>query len=127
MPEGSAISPENQWWWPKLLNAINPGSCIGNLFKSSLNFVKNNLREQLGDEIYGWSQSSVEFDDALDSETYAKASYTVTGSKHSARVSVEAKREGRLWPISRISVVIDGEIEPLIFEGEHVRGCGYAS
>lgn len=127
IPEGCEITADRQWWWPKPPQGINPGLWVEFFFESSLRFVRTFLRQQLGDGIAGWSESAAEFDDySSELGRYAKASYSVTGSKASARVSLEAEREGRQWPIRKISVLIDGENLPLVFEGEAVRGCGHA-
>jgi hypothetical protein len=126
MPEGCKISPNRQWWWPKPPQAINTGSYVEHLFGFSFMFVGTHLRQQLGEEIDGWYSASSAFDDTGKGSSRATVTYLVKSNQCSAKVFVEAEKEGRLWPIRKITVLVSGETKPLVFEGEDVRGCGYA-
>jgi hypothetical protein len=122
LPEPWQPVPDAQWWWPKPPEGTNPGEYLSFLYASSLRFLRNTA-SQLGSPIVGWySPQSL-----LDAEaSTARVEYTVKGSLRTARVVVEAIKEGRLWPIQRIQVHAEGEASPVVYEGERVRGCGRA-
>jgi hypothetical protein len=117
--------PDKQWWWPRPLEGINPSSILEFLFESSLLFLRNYARSTLGNEIIGWYKAEGSFRDK-GADSVAIASYDVHGSVANAQVLVEATKEGRLWPIQKIIVTLEGNKEPIVFDGDKVRGCGYA-
>jgi hypothetical protein len=125
LPEPWKPLPDKQWWWPKPLEGINPGDTLKHLFESSLLFLRNHAKGILGNPVIGWYAASGSFSDHTD-RPFAQVQYEVNGAPGRARVDVEAAKEGRLWPIQRISVLLDGAESPLVFEGNQVRGCGYA-
>ena len=116
--------PDRQWWWPKPVEGINPGYFLEHLFSYSLNFLRNYATETLGHPIVGWYDAAVSIN--LDSNSaQAQIEYRVNGSKCSAAVRVEAHKEGRMWPISKIALD-PGAGKQQVFTGESVRGCGRA-
>ena len=117
--------PDKQWWWPRPVEGLNPAGALEFLFESSLNYLRNFARSELGDEIIGWYAAAGSFTD-LGQGSRADASYEVRGSAATAFVRVEALKEGRLWPIQRITLTLVGTSAPIVFEGEEVRGCGRA-
>lgn len=117
--------PDKQWWWPRPVEGLNPAGALEHLFDSSLNFLRNKLRTTLGENIVGWYSASGSFNDTGPGSS-AEAAYAIKCSSASGVVKVEAVKEGRLWPIQRIIVSLEGHDEPLVFEGEEVRGCGWA-
>jgi len=128
LAEEARILPEEQWWWPKPLEGINPGHVAEHLFSFSLLFLRNerSVCERLGSLPIGWWESSSQISDHGPTGK-ANVCYVTRGSAASARVRVAAEKEGRLWPIRRITVeFLDGSSD-LEFTGENVRGCGQAS
>lgn len=117
--------PDKQWWWPRPLEGINPGENPSHLFESSLMFLRNNAKHLLGNPIVGWFAASGNFGE-ITGQPSAQAQYEVRGSLRCAKVHVEAVKEGRLWPIQRISLFLEADETPIVFDGEQVRGCGYA-
>ena len=117
--------PDKQWWWPRPVEGLNPAGALEFVFESSLNYLRNFARSALGDEIVGWYAAAGSFNDAGPGSP-AEASYQVRGSAARGSVRVEAVKEGRLWPIQRILLTLEGQDEPVVFEGEEVRGCGRA-
>jgi hypothetical protein len=117
--------PDKQWWWPRPIEGISPTVVFDILFESSLNYLRNSARSVLGDRIVGWYAPAGSFKD-IGPGSSAEVSYGVRGSTANATIRVEAAKEGRLWPIQRILVLVEGQQEPLVFEGEGVRGCGRA-
>lgn len=124
LPEGFTFLPDRQWWSPRPLEGFNPGSFVEHFFRSSLNFLRNYLENELGESISGWYSASSEFDEMAD-PPYARVSYETKGTNTSAHIQVEAFKEGNMWPIKKILVQLKNQREPLNFEGEQVRGCGY--
>jgi hypothetical protein len=116
--------PDHQWWWPKPVEGVNPGGFLEHLFFSSLLYLRNHAAEILGNPVIGWFEASVAVNDQTNPPR-AHISYRVNGSKRSALVEVEAHKEGRMWPISKI-VLDTGVGEARVFSGESVRGCGRA-
>lgn len=117
--------PDRQWWWPRPLEGLNPGETLAHLFESSLLFLRNHARHLLGDPIVGWYATSGSFSEVM-AVPSAQIHFEVKGSLCRAGVSVEAIKEGRLWPTIKISLLLVGTEIPIVFEGEQVRGCGYA-
>jgi hypothetical protein len=117
--------PDKQWWWPRPLEGLNPAGAMDFLFESSLNYLRNFARAHLGKKIVGWYGAAGSFNDVGPGSS-AEVSYKVKGSVTCGTVRVEAVKEGRLWPIQRIHLLIEGHEKPVIFEGEQVRGCGRA-
>jgi hypothetical protein len=131
-PQGLAqdvrILPDEQWWWPKPQEGINPGHVAEHLFASSLLFLRNerSVCERFGGVPSGWWEGCSQMSDHGQSGE-ASASYVTRGPAASARVRVVAEKEGRLWPIQRITVEFPDGCGILEFAGEKVRGCGRAS
>jgi hypothetical protein len=117
--------PDKQWWWPRPMEGLNPAGVLEFLFESSLNHLRNFARSALGDEIVGWYAAEGSFKD-VGPGSAAEASYEVQGSFARGSVRVEASKEGRLWPIQRILLTVEGRQKPIIFEGDEVRGCSRA-
>jgi hypothetical protein len=117
--------PDKQWWWPRPVEGLNPAAALEFLYTSSLNYLRNIARSALGDEIVGWYAAAGSFKD-LGPGSRAEASYEVRGSANDGVVRVEAVKEGRLWPIQKITLILAGTDAPIVFEGEEVRGCGRA-
>lgn len=117
--------PDKQWWWPRPVEGLNPAGALEFLFDSSLNYLRNFAHAELGDEILGWYAATGTFTD-LGPGSRAEASYEVRGSAANGLVRVEAVKEGRLWPIKRITLAVSGSDTPVVFDGEEVRGCGRA-
>ncbi|MFZ2451474.1 MAG: hypothetical protein WAW36_13240 [Methylovulum miyakonense] len=117
--------PDRQWWWPMAIEGISPGECLEHLFSFSLLFLRNYAEHLLGYPIVGWFAANGGFS-SVAAEPYATVEYQAKGSLQLATVKVEAVKEGRLWPIIRISILTEKSSEPVIFEGEQVRGCGHA-
>jgi hypothetical protein len=117
--------PGKQWWWPRPVEGLNPAGALEFLFESSLLYLRNFARSELGEEIVGWYAAAGNFTDAGPGSP-ARASYQVRGSAACGTVHVEAVKEGRLWPIQRIILSLEGQANPIVFEGKQVRGCGRA-
>ena len=113
--------PDKQWWWPKPVEGINPVGALEHLFESSLNFLRNNMRATLGDNIVGWYSAAGSFKDSSPG-SFAEATYAIEGSCASGVVRVEAVKEGRLWPIQSISVSLKGNDAKFTFQGEEFVG-----
>lgn len=126
LPGGRVLLPDQQWWWPKPSEGVNPGHVAEHLFSYSLLFLRSqrHVCDRIGGTPLGWWEASCHLaDDGAAGD--ARASYVTRGERASARVEVVAEKEGRLWPIQRIAVEFsDGKLE---FSGEAVRGCGRAS
>jgi hypothetical protein len=118
--------PDKQWWWPKPAEGINPADALEHLFESSLTFLRNNMRATLGENVVGWYSAAGSFKDAGPGSS-AEAVYEIICSSTRGLVRVEAVKEGRLWPIQRISVELQGYDAQFVFEGEQVHGCGRAA
>jgi hypothetical protein len=118
-------TPDKQWWWPKPLEGINPGTRIEHLFFASLLFLRNDRTLKLPEPITGWFDSSAQFDET-GRAPYARARYSVRFSNEKATVEVKAVKEGRLWPITQITFRRKGR-RAVVFTGEEVRGCGRAA
>ena len=117
--------PDKQWWWPKPLEGINPGNILDELFESSIRFLRNHAKDMLGYPVIGWYGASGGFSENADIP-FAQVQYEVRGALSRAKIDVEAVKEGRLWPIQKISLLLQGAETPFVFEGEQVRGCGRA-
>jgi hypothetical protein len=117
--------PDKQWWWPRPIEGLNPAAALEFLYESSLNYLRSFAKSQLGNEIVGWYAASGHSNDRGPGSP-AEASYQVRGSAARGSVRVEAVKEGRLWPIQRIHLTLEGQNESFVFEGESVRGCGRA-
>ena len=115
--------PDKQWWWPKPVEGLNPAGALEHLFEFSLSFLRNNMRATLGENIVGWYSAAGSFNDAGPGSS-AEVAYEISCSSVRGDVRVEAVKEGRLWPIQRISVNLEGLGGQFVFEGEAVRGCG---
>jgi hypothetical protein len=118
--------PDKQWWWPRPIEGVNPGECLRHLFDFSLLFLRGHAEDLLGAPIHAWFMPTGSFNAGV-GEAFARVEYEVKAPRvRTAIVRVEARREGRLWPISHISVQPQGSAEPIVFSGEQVRGCGRA-
>jgi hypothetical protein len=117
--------PDKQWWWPRQIEGINPAGTLQFLFDSSLNYLRGFARSHLGDEIIAWYDTAGSFNDKGPGSR-AQATYRVHGSIAQGTVLVEAVKEGRLWPIQKIQLTLDGQEKSIVYEGEQVRGCGFA-
>jgi len=128
LAKDARILPAQQWWWPKPLEGINPGHVAEHLFSSSLTFLRSELSvcERFGGLPSGWWEGCTQMNDH-GQHGEASASYITRGSAASARVQVVAEKEGRLWPIQRITVEFLNGSGICEFTGEKVRGCGRAS